>query len=126
MAPRPRVSRHFALVEFDCRDGARVPAAALPGLRRLAQSYLEPLRLEFGPVTVHSGYRTEAHNRRVGGAPQSRHRYDLRPLQPAADVTCARGTPRQWHRFLDELGAPGLGLYPGFVHVDVRVGRSRW
>jgi zinc D-Ala-D-Ala carboxypeptidase len=121
-----RLSPHFAVVEFRCRDGTPVPIAALPGLQRLCRGYLEPLRQRFGPVTVHSGYRTQAHNRTVGGAPHSRHLYHLRPREPAADVTCQRGTPRQWHRFLDELGAPGLGLYPGFVHVDVRVGRSRW
>ena len=44
----------------------------------------------------------------------------------AADVRCARGTPRQWYAFLDRLDPGGLGLYVGHVHVDNRSGRARW
>ena len=123
---RRALGRHFTVEEFDCRDGGRVPVPALRSLDKLVTRYLVPLRMEFGPVTIHSGYRTLRHNRAVGGAPLSCHRYDVRPHSPAADVSCRSGTPQQWARFLDRLGVPGLGLYRTFVHLDLRSTRTRW
>ena len=126
MSPPPRISRNFHVKEFHSKDGARVPLRSYRALGWLAARYLEPLRAEFGVVNIYSGYRSESYNRAVGGAPLSRHRYDLAPLQVAADVSCHRGTPHDWYELLDQLGAGGLGLYPGFVHVDRRPGRARW
>ncbi len=122
-----KLSAHFAVSEFHCRDGAQTPMSAGRELRALAASYLEPLREHFGPVTITSGYRTPAYNRRVGGATASFHLYGLSPGRGvAADITCRRGTPKAWAAFLETLDPGGLGIYPGFVHVDTRRGRSRW
>lgn len=132
---RTRLGPHFTAAEFDCRDGRRWPAAARPGLLLLVRRVLEPLRDEFGPVTVTSGYRHPAYNRMVGGAPRSHHLYDRRGGgEPAADIVCAEGTPADWykeahHRLhrIAHLNGGGLGRYPGFIHVDVRTGpRARW
>lgn len=127
-SPRPpeQLTRHFHVREFHCRDGTPVPVAAYAGLARLARVVLEPARSRFGACYVTSGYRTREYNRRVGGAPSSHHIYDLHPHSPAADLRFSRGTPREWHRFLDGLVTGGLGLYPSFVHVDLRGYRSRW
>jgi uncharacterized protein YcbK (DUF882 family) len=123
-----RVAPHFLLREFHCKDGTQVPAAAVPAVRRLAKEVLEPMRAKFGPCTVHSGFRTDAYNKRVGGKPGSRHQYHTYPSEPAADVTFQRGTPREWaaeaERFLSGRG--GIGTYPGFVHCDIRAVRARW
>lgn len=132
---RHRLSPHFTIEEFDCRDGTRVPAAAVPNLEHVCRHWLEPLRGRFGPVSVHSGYRTPAYNISVGGARQSFHIYTLRGGRyPAADISCARGSVRDWWTFLDgrqrEQHEPhgGLGFYPrgGFVHVDGRPYLARW
>lgn len=121
-----RLSAHFDSAEFASHDGARTPARQLLWLTELCRDYLEPLRREFGPVTITSGFRSASHNRAVGGAPLSYH--TRRPGRPgaAADVQCKRGTPREWFDFLDRCHAPGLGLYPTWVHVDNREGRARW
>lgn len=121
-----RLTPHFDSREFACHDGTPVPADELGSVRRLCQELLEPLRAQFGPVTVVSGYRTRAYNRAVGGAAQSYHVYDDRPRGAAADIRCRRGGPGAWYAAADRLGAGGLGLYDAHVHVDTRPGRARW
>ena len=95
-------------------------------LHALCRDYLDPLRDAFGRTIVHSGCRSPAYNRRVGGAPGSFHLYGSHPGAAAADVSCERGTPAEWYRLLDRLGAGGLGLYAGHVHVDNRRVHARW
>lgn len=121
-----RLSDHFTASEFRSHDGADLPARCVPRLRVLCTEYLEPLRRNFGPVLIVSGVRSSQHNRNVGGAPQSYHLCLPRRGGAAADIRCREGSPKLWHRFLDELGAPGLGLYTSWVHVDTRHGRARW
>ena len=123
-----RLSPHFLLREFHCKDGTPVPAAAVRGLRRLTREVLEPMRQRFGPCTVNSGYRTENYNNRVGGKPNSRHLYHRRPNEVAADVTFPNGSPREWAAEAERLlrGGGGIGVYPSFTHVDTRPGPARW
>lgn len=121
-----RLSTHFRSQEFDCHDGTPVPEYAYDDLRDLCRRYLEPLRSRFGAVTIVSGYRTPSHNRAVSGAPLSMHVYARARPGAAADITCRRGQPADWYRYLDARGAPGLGQYDEHVHVDTRRGHARW
>lgn len=121
-----RLTPHFDLSEFLSPDLERVPAGYADELRHLCRRFLEPLRAEFGVTWVHSGHRSARHNSQVGGARQSRHLDLPGRAGAAADVSCREGAPADWYRLLDRLGAPGLGIYPGHVHVDNRRGRARW
>lgn len=121
-----RLAPHFTSAEFRSHDGARTPQRWLQDARRLCLDYLEPLRSEFGPVTIVSGCRSATHNADVGGAPRSFHLAIAGRAGAAADVRCARGIPRDWYELLDGLQAHGLGLYASWVHVDNRSGRARW
>lgn len=130
---RRRLSKHFTVEEFDCRDGTKVRPREYEGLSRLCRIYLEPLRAMYGRVHVNSGYRTRSHNAAIGGATNSFHVYDIHDgNDQAADITCARGTPRQWHATLNAIrrrrrgGKGGLGLYDTFVHVDMRDYKADW
>ena len=124
---RPRLTPHFHVGEFDCRDGTPVPPTAHAALRRLCEHYLEPMRARFGVCIVVSGYRHRAYNDRIGGAPRSVHVYDEHPREVAADVRFARGSGADWADVADELAAPGVGRYSTFVHVDNRRGGpARW
>lgn len=97
-------------------------------LSDLCLRFLEPVRRQFGPVRITSGFRTRSVNEQVGGAPLSFHRYDMGAGRGvAADFVARRGTPRAWLQLLQELGPGGLGLYTTFVHVDNRRGQpARW
>jgi len=64
------------------------PDTLLPNLARLARGLDQVVELLGHPLEISSGYRCEALNRRVGGAPQSQHVAGL-----AADFTCAAFGP---------------------------------
>lgn len=130
---RHRLSAHFVVEEFDCHDGTLVSSRDYNGLAYLCKTYLEPLRKKFGPVTVHSGFRTVTYNRSVGGAPNSFHIYTQHDgNDQAADVSCPKGTSADWHALLNAIrntkrkGKGGLGLYRTFVHVDIRDYKADW
>lgn len=129
---RRRISQHFTIEEFDCHDGTKVPTASYPEYLKLCTEWLEPMRREFGAVTVLSGFRTVTYNRRVGGEENSYHliRPSDRHRGQAADVRCARGTVTDWYRWavalrsdrprLGRNGCGGIGRYPTqrFIHLD--------
>jgi uncharacterized protein YcbK (DUF882 family) len=130
-----RLSPHFRLSEFRCRNGVPVPSACVDLLARdLVRGVLEPLRAEFGTCHVLSGFRPAAYNASIGGASDSRHIYKADATRGlAADVYFASGGPRAWAasagRILDGHGwGGGVGVYvaKGFVHVDSRRFRARW
>lgn len=127
---RYRLSKNFTVEEFDCKDGTKVPKAAIPALEELCRNMLEPLRKKYGPVRVTSGYRTRSYNAAIGGASQSQHIYDDNPSSVAADITFRRGSVAQWARSAKwrfnakkvwrKRRRGGVGTYPasGFIHVD--------
>lgn len=122
-----QLTKNFTLEEFNCRDGTPVPKELLPNVRILANN-LQILRDYLGePIHVNSGYRTPAYNKKVGGKPKSQH------LQAkAADITVKSKSPRQLLAIVEKLIAQGklkfggVGLYPGFLHLDIRKNKARW
>lgn len=134
-AKEGQLSDHFYVVEFDCRDGTPVPQISIKALEHLAENYLEPIRRNFGRVTINSGFRTTTYNRSIGGATYSIHVYDgtwqRDPYAVAADHVAAGGSPSQVQAFHRTRTDPdGLGIYWNFTHVDnrARIGwaHSRW
>jgi uncharacterized protein YcbK (DUF882 family) len=132
---RHRLSKHFVVEEFDCKDGTKVRPREYNGLEYLCRQYLEPMRRRFGPCTVHSGYRTVNWNRRVGGEPNSYHIYPMHDgNDQAVDVSFARGNAARWHAMANSIrrrkrrGRGGLGLYvrSNFVHIDIRDFAANW
>lgn len=130
-----RLSPHFHVVEFGCRDGTPVPKASIPALRVACREYLEPLREERGPVHINSGFRTRTYNASIGGASMSVHVYDAPwqhdPWAVAIDHTCAGLPASAVYAFHETFTHPdGMGRYAAFTHVDNRnrIGwaDSRW
>lgn len=122
-----KLTDHFRWGEFAAAGGPLPPPQRWTEYVRLATLYLEPLRRAFGVCTVHSGYRTPAHNREVGGAPRSVHMANWDPPAVAADVSFQSGTPREWYEAAQRLGPGGLGIYSTHIHVDSRRGpAARW
>ena len=118
------------MAEFDCHDGRKVPAAAVPALKRLCRDVLEPMRAKFGPCRVLSGYRPADYNQKIGGARYSQHIYELTPDSVAADVRFQQGSPKEWAAYARKLLGKkgGVGRYDrsGFVHADNRPYRADW
>jgi zinc D-Ala-D-Ala carboxypeptidase len=81
------MSAHFTLAELTRTSSgvANVPnAAETKALEALCSSLLEPVRSKFGPVSIHSGYRSKAVNEAIGGSKTSQHMRG-----EAADFHCA-------------------------------------
>lgn len=125
-----RLTENFHLSEFACKDEDQtpVPHELKLNVQRLA-SALQLVRDRVGaPLKINSGYRTPAHNRAVGGSPNSQHLFAR-----AADVHPPGGvTPEQLHDHfllaidLGEIPDGGLGLYTWGVHYDHGRAGRRW
>lgn len=118
------VTQHFSLDEFQSHDGQAYPSGWIVERLKPLCDVLEAVRRACGdrPMYVVSGYRSPTHNAAVGGAQHSQHMEGR-----AADVTVDGLAPSDIHAAvlglyrdgqIPQLG--GLGLYVGWVHVDVR------
>lgn len=70
------LSPHFTLAELTRTSSGQpnVPnAAETKALVALCSSLLEPIRAKFGPVSIHSGFRSKAVNEAIGGSKTSQH-----------------------------------------------------
>lgn len=115
------ITKNFKVREFRCRDGADEIFIDL----RLVD-ILQKVRDHFNkPVVVTSGYRTENHNKNVGGAKNSYHL-----LGKAADLFINGVKAEEIAKFLANQNILGIGLYINrsqeFVHVDTRSLRYWW
>lgn len=122
-----KITPNFSMEEFDSKDGTPMPFHIYPNIKRLAKN-LQVLRNVIGvPLHVLSGWRSDAHNKAVGGAPQSQH-----PKGRAGDVKSNVYTAKYLYNKAEELIAAGkmeqggLGLYPTFIHYDYRGKKARW
>lgn len=111
-----RLSKNFTLQEFACKCGCG-NAYVDPKLVELLQTIREHFDQ---PVTITSGYRCKAHNKAIGGAPLSYHLEGK-----AADIKVRDTDPAEVFNILEPLKI-GLGIYDGWVHIDVRGHRARW
>ncbi len=122
-----KLTKNFHLNEFACRDGSETPCEVAINLKELALN-LQVLRDDFKkPISINSGYRSPAYNKRIGGATKSQHLYGN-----AADIVIGGVTPLQVHSRIEQLIKDGkmknggLGIYNTFVHYDVRDTPARW
>ncbi len=113
---------HFALGTTDqlsCSCCDRIPINDR-FLRHMLM--LDRMRSAWGTALwVTSGYRCDAHNKAVGGASQSQHlnfATDIKPNRPADVPDLAD--------FAQNLGFQGIGLYPTFLHLDLRERPAQW
>lgn len=123
-----KLTANFTLQEFACKDGTAVPEIYYKNVQALANN-LQVLRdyLNVPVIITGSGYRTPAHNKKVGGAPKSQHL-----TASAADINAKGYTPVQLAAVIEKLIAEkkmkqgGIGIYAGFVHYDIRGKKARW
>lgn len=116
-----KLSANFSLSEFESKDGAPMPPDVRANVERLA-THLQVLRDTIKlPITITSGYRSPAHNKKIGGAPQSYHTRGM-----AADIQVNGITPSELAATITALviegkmRAGGIGRYSRWVHYDIR------
>ena len=75
-----QLTPHFSYAEMTRSEWARTHhvdntpnALQLAALENLCRQLLEPLRREFGPIRINSGFRSERVNQGVHGVGQSKH-----------------------------------------------------
>lgn len=123
-----KLTENFSLHEFNCKDGTPVPEQFHPNVKELANN-LQIIRdyIKQPLIISGSGYRTKSHNAKVGGAPKSQHL-----TASAADITAKGYTPKELAAIIETLiekgkvKQGGLGIYPSFVHYDIRGIKARW
>lgn len=114
-----KLSKNFTVKEFACSDGTDTVFISLALV-----NLLQKIRDHFGKaVIINSAYRTEAHNKSIGGATYSQHKYGL-----AADIHINGVTPKEIAAYVETLlpSSGGIGIYKNFCHIDVRRVKSRW
>lgn len=114
-----KLSANFKVSEFACKDGSDTVFIS-PGL----VTVLQKIRDHFAkPVIITSAYRNDTFNKKVGGADYSQHKYGA-----AADIYISGVSPETIAEFVETImpNTGGIGVYTGFVHVDVRTTCARW
>jgi uncharacterized protein YcbK (DUF882 family) len=118
-----KITEHFTIGEMCCKCGCNtIPNDIFDNLKKLCVQ-LELLRAEIGrPITVISQYRCVARNKKIGGAPKSRHISGR-----AADIVVEGMSPEEVAKAADKLFR-GIGIYSSFTHLDIRksVFKARW
>lgn len=125
--------KYFTVAEFVRSETAdrlaidnRLPKELLPNVQALISNVLDPLREAYGkPITINSGYRSQALNKAVKGSATSDHMKGC-----AADIT--GGSPKENKRLfylIQELGLPFKQLIDeknfAWVHVSYQEGANR-
>ena len=113
-----KLSSNFKIKEFDCKCG-KCKNTIIDS--KLVNS-LQLIRNHFGKsVIINSGYRCAKHNKAVGGAALSKHRFGM-----AADIRVQGVAPEDVAAYAEAIGLKGIGLYPSFVHIDTRRKKAYW
>ncbi|MGJ0507298.1 MAG: YcbK family protein [Methylocystis sp.] len=105
------------------------PREKWPNLANTALMLDEIRRRLAAPIRILSAYRSDAYNRCVSGASESRHK-----SFNAIDWTCASGSASEWRDVARQVRASdgrftgGIGYYPdkNFIHIDTRGYVADW
>ena len=109
--------RYFTYREFDSPDKPGSGHAMSP----VVLGMLDAARKHYGKaIKINSGFRTEAHNEKVGGVKTSSHLKGL-----AIDIHIDGSTDRfALYEALRKVGFKRLGVAKTFIHADIDPGKS--
>jgi len=122
-----KLTNNFTLEEFNSKCGRDIPNNVLPNILQLAKN-LQVLRDAVGKsISITSGYRSPQHNKKIGGSKDSQHVKGM-----AADIKVLGMTPKEVALVIEglieqgKMKQGGIGIYPSWVHYDVRGTKARW
>lgn len=116
---KSQLSPNFESTEFDCNGSGCCSTTEIDP--KLVE-YLQKIRNYFGKaVTINSAYRCDKHNKKIGGATNSKHKYGQ-----AADIKVSGVKPLKVAQYAEFIGVKGIGQYSNFVHIDTRTNKFFW
>jgi uncharacterized protein YcbK (DUF882 family) len=122
-----KITNNFSLQEFNSKCRRPIPNRVLPNIIELAKN-LQVLRDAVGKsITITSGYRSPEHNAKIKGAKNSQHITGM-----AADIKVTGMTPKEVALVIEgliesgKMNQGGIGIYPSWVHYDIRGTKARW
>lgn len=122
-----QVTKNFNLNEFNSKCGRPMPENIKKNIIELIHN-LQVIRDEVKvPISITSGYRSPEHNAKVKGAKDSQH-----VKGTAVDFKVQGLTPKQVAPIVEKLikegkiKQGGVGIYPSWVHYDIRGIKARW
>ena len=122
-----KITTNFSLEEFNCKDGSAMPNDVMINIIKLAKN-LQVLRDAIGKsININSAYRSPEYNKKIGGVKDSQHLKGN-----ASDITVKGMTPKEVAKIIEGLIASGkmqqggIGIYPNWVHYDIRGVKARW
>lgn len=132
-----QLTTNFHIREFKCNDGTKVPEHLFANVLELAENLqvlrdhvskkYAPLKPNGARLNLNSGYRTDDYNEKVGGSPKSQHK-----KAKAGDLVSEVLSPRKLAAEIKllikqgKMKQGGVGIYPSFVHYDIRGTEARW
>ena len=109
--------KYFDISEFDSPDELGSGSKMVPHvLKRIGRAR----ELAKTPFVITSGYRTEAHNKEVGGSKTSSHLKGF-----AVDISCTNSSQRE--KIISALiiaGFQRVGIAKTFIHADTDKSKS--
>lgn len=112
--------KYFKAREFACKCGM-----CQNKVEQRLIDLCDDIREAYGSaIKVNSGYRCPSHNAHVGGAKHSQHMAGVAADLAPMDGDIGRLQKLILEKFSKRCG--GIGLYDRFVHVDLRLQKSRW
>ena len=122
-----KITTNFTLEEFNCKDGSTMPNDVMINIIKLAKN-LQVLRDAIGKtIVINSAYRSPDYNKKIGGVKDSQHLKGN-----ASDITVKGMTPKEVAKIIEglimsgKMQQGGIGIYPNFVHYDIRGVKARW
>lgn len=122
-----QITKNFNLNEFNSKCGREMPENIKKNIIEMIHN-LQVIRDEVKvPITITSGYRSPEHNAKVKGAKDSQH-----VKGTAVDFKVQGLTPKQVALIVERLikegkiKQGGIGIYPSWVHYDIRGVKARW
>lgn len=122
-----QVTKNFNLNEFNSKCGRPMPENIKKNIIELINN-LQVIRDEVKvPISITSGYRSSEHNAKVKGAKDSQHvkgtavDFKVKGLKPKEVAVIVERLIKE-----GKIKQGGIGIYPSWVHYDIRGIKARW
>jgi uncharacterized protein YcbK (DUF882 family) len=122
-----QITKNFNLNEFNSKCGQPMPENIKKNIIEIIHN-LQVIRDEVKlPISITSGYRSPEHNAKVKGAKDSQHvkgtavDFKVEGLKPKEVAVIVERLIKE-----GKIKQGGIGIYPSWVHYDIRGIKARW